>query len=92
MVLILDDALSSIDNHIASKILKNILELRKDKTTIFITHKLQIIENADQILVMNNFKIVEQGTHKELLEDESNFIYKQLWNKDSSLIKKGAKS
>ena len=92
VVLILDDALSSIDNHIASKILKNILELRKDKTTIFITHKLQIIENADQILVMNNFKIVEQGTHKELLEDESNFIYKQLWNKDSSLIKKGAKS
>ena len=86
-ILILDDALSSIDDHIASNILTNINELRKGKTTIFITHKLKIIQSSESIFVMDNFKIAEQGRHQELLNsDNENSLYKKLWFKDSSLI------
>lgn len=88
-ILILDDSLSSIDDHIASKILSNIHELRKGKTTIFITHKLQITQNAENIFVMDKFNIVEQGPHEDLLSSpREDSVYKQLWFKASHLIKK----
>jgi ATP-binding cassette, subfamily B, multidrug efflux pump len=76
-ILILDDALSSLDNESSEKILKNILEIRKNKTTIFITHKIKIIYNMDLILVMDKNKVVEQGNHKELYLKE-NSIYRDL--------------
>jgi ATP-binding cassette, subfamily B, multidrug efflux pump len=74
-ILILDDALSSLDDSTAEEILSNILNKRKNKTTIFITHKIGIIENFDQILVMDKLKIVEAGTHEELLNKN---LYRQL--------------
>jgi ATP-binding cassette, subfamily B, multidrug efflux pump len=74
-ILILDDALSSLDDNTAKEILSKILIKRKNKTTIFITHKIGIIENFDQILVMDKLKIVEAGTHEELLNKN---LYRQL--------------
>lgn len=65
-VLILDDAFSSLDNQSAKQILENIQEIRKGKTTIFITHKVQITEFSDRIFVMDKFKIVEAGSFEEL--------------------------
>ncbi len=59
-ILILDDALSSVDNAISSEIFNNITELRKEKTTIFITHKPEIAQLCDRILVMENLKIVKE--------------------------------
>ncbi len=75
-ILIMDDALSSLDNSSSALILKNILELRKGRTTVFVTHKIPIVKDMDQILVMDEFKIVESGTHKQLMEKES--LYKNL--------------
>lgn len=77
-ILILDDALSSVDNDTASKIFHNIQEMRLGKTTIFITHKIHAIKEADQIIAMDKMKIVESGKHDELIKLESG-IYKMLW-------------
>ena len=87
-VLILDDALSSVDDKVADHILKNLRELRQTKTTIFITHKLKILESFDRIFVMDNFRIVQEGTHQELLkQDLEQNVYRSLWNKDHIEVK-----
>jgi ATP-binding cassette subfamily B protein len=75
-VIIFDDAFSSLDNISTSNILKNILELRKGKTTIFITHKIQITELMDRIFVMDNFSIVEEGDYEYLKENGT--LFKEL--------------
>lgn len=77
-VLILDDALSSVDNKTATQILEN-LQREKGKTTIFITHQLSAVQNADRILVMEDGKIVQSGNHDELFNQEG--LYKSLWQK-----------
>lgn len=76
-ILILDDALSSIDDKTAALILENISKLRSGKTTIFITHKISILEDFDQIYVMDKFKIVEHGVHNDLISEDG--VYKTLW-------------
>jgi ATP-binding cassette subfamily B protein len=75
-ILILDDALSSVDNKTATNILEN-LKTEQGKTIIFITHQLSAVKNADRILVMDKGKIVQMGTHKELLENKG--LYQTLW-------------
>lgn len=75
-ILILDDALSSVDNKTATNILEN-LKTEQGKTIIFITHQLSAVKNADRILVMDKGKIVQMGTHKELLENKGQ--YQTLW-------------
>ncbi len=77
-ILILDDALSSVDNKTATQILEN-LRQERDKTVIFITHQMSAAQNADRILVMENGKIVQMGSHEELLAQEG--LYKSLWQK-----------
>lgn len=75
-ILILDDALSSVDNKTATQILEN-LKQEKDKTTIFITHQLSAVQNADRIFVMEGGKIVQMGTHQELFNQVG--LYQRLW-------------
>ena len=77
-ILILDDALSSVDNKTATQILDN-LQAERGKTVIFITHQLSAVQNADQILVMEEGKIVQAGNHEELFAEEG--LYKSLWEK-----------
>lgn len=77
-ILILDDALSSVDNKTATQILDN-LKREKGKTIIFITHQLSAVQNADQILVMENGKIVQSGKHEDLFTQDG--LYKSLWQK-----------
>ncbi len=77
-ILILDDALSSVDNQTATKIFHNIQENRLGKTTIFITHKIHAIKDADQIIAMDKMQIVESGKHDELMNNQAG-IYKMLW-------------
>ena len=75
-ILILDDALSSVDNKTATQILEN-LKTEQDKTVIFITHQLSAVTNADRIFVMEDGKIVQNGTHQQLINQSG--LYQSLW-------------
>jgi ATP-binding cassette subfamily B protein len=66
-ILILDDSLSAVDTYTEEKILQNLRKIRKDRTTLIVSHRISTIKDADLICVMKNGKIVEQGCHEELL-------------------------
>lgn len=70
-VLILDEATSSLDSGIEKQVQAALAELRRNRTTIIIAHRLSTIEDADRIVVMNEGRIVETGTHTALLEKNS---------------------
>ncbi|MGK7937258.1 MAG: ABC transporter ATP-binding protein [Xenococcaceae cyanobacterium] len=76
-VLILDDALSSVDNQTATQILSNLSDEREKKTVIFISHQLSAASTADRIVVIDKGKIVQSGNHQELLNIPG--LYKNLW-------------
>lgn len=65
-ILILDDALSAVDARTEQRIINHIKDNREGKTTIIITHRLSAVHHADKIIVLDNGKIVEEGSHKEL--------------------------
>ncbi|WP_423188853.1 ABC transporter ATP-binding protein [Alkalibacterium sp. f15] len=67
-ILILDDSLSAVDAKTEQKIIQNIQDVRKGKTTIISTHRLSAVKNADEIVVLDNGRIVERGTHDELIQ------------------------
>ena len=67
-ILILDDALSSVDTQTEERILERLTEEMRDRTAILISHRISTVKSADQILVLNDGMIVERGTHAELLE------------------------
>ncbi|MEH2324053.1 MAG: ABC transporter ATP-binding protein [Nostoc sp.] len=77
-VLILDDALSSVDNQTATQILKNLSGGTVRKTVIFITHQLSAAAAADRIFVMEKGIIVQTGNHLQLLQQEG--LYRTLWS------------
>ncbi|MFC7364387.1 MULTISPECIES: ABC transporter ATP-binding protein [Bhargavaea] len=67
-ILILDDSLSAVDAKTETAIIENIRQGRQDKTTIITTHRLSAIEHADWIIVLEDGKVTEEGTHDSLLE------------------------
>jgi ATP-binding cassette subfamily B multidrug efflux pump len=77
-VLILDDALSSVDNQTATAILHNLSGGTQKKTVIFITHQLSAAAAADRIFVMEKGRIVQIGTHSDLVQKEG--LYRILWS------------
>jgi ATP-binding cassette subfamily B multidrug efflux pump len=78
-ILILDDALSSVDTHTEDKILNHLREIMRGRTTIFISHRVSTVRNADRIAVLHSGRVVELGTHEELLD--RNGYYTELYNK-----------
>lgn len=78
-ILILDDALSAVDTETEEKILQNLEKHSKDITTLIVTHRVSSAKNADQIIVLDNGKIVEQGTHDELINTAG--YYSELYQK-----------
>ena len=78
-ILILDDALSSVDTHTEDKILNHLREIMQGRTTIFISHRVSTVRNADMIAVLHSGRIVETGTHDQLLA--LNGYYTDLYNK-----------
>ncbi|HOO28422.1 MAG TPA: ABC transporter ATP-binding protein, partial [Lachnospiraceae bacterium] len=81
-MLILDEATSSIDTRTEVKIQSAFQKLMKGKTSFIVAHRLSTIRNADMILVMKNGRIIEQGTHEALLEQ--NGFYNELYNSQYS--------
>ena len=67
-ILILDDALSSVDAQTEEQILKNLTKVMQNRTSIVISHRIVAVENCDFIIVMDDGKIVEKGNHRELLK------------------------
>jgi ATP-binding cassette subfamily B multidrug efflux pump len=78
-ILILDDALSSVDTHTEDKILNHLREIMRGRTTIFISHRVSTVRNADAIAVLHQGRIVELGTHDQLIA--RNGYYTDLYNK-----------
>ncbi|TCD11075.1 ABC transporter ATP-binding protein [Pedobacter frigidisoli] len=77
-ILIFDDCLSAVDTKTEEEILQNLGKLMNGKTSILIAHRISTIKNADKILVLDDGKIIEQGTHNELLS--LNGSYTELYN------------
>jgi subfamily B ATP-binding cassette protein MsbA len=69
-VLILDEATSSLDTKSERRIQAALAQLMKDRTTLVIAHRLSTVENADQIIVLDEGRVVESGTHRELLDQD----------------------
>jgi len=78
-ILILDDALSSVDTNTEDHILRHLAEVMRGRTTIFISHRVSTVRNADRIAVLHGGRIVEYGTHDELIA--RNGYYTDLHNK-----------
>src|SRR5690606_18404113 len=78
-LLILDDALSAVDGKTEAKIITNLRKEREGKTTIITTHRLSAVENAQWIIVLEDGKIIEEGTHKDLLK--MNGWYKEQYDR-----------
>ena len=76
-MLILDEATSNVDTQTERRIQDAMIELMKNKTCFIIAHRLSTIQNADNILVVRDGDIVEQGTHAELMQKGG--FYKQLY-------------
>ena len=80
-IIVLDDALASVDNKTASAILQTIKN-QYSKTVLMISHQLSAAAACDRILVMNDGKIVQEGTHQFLIKNEG--LYKSMWEREKA--------
>ncbi|WP_417672137.1 ABC transporter ATP-binding protein [Roseibium sp.] len=81
-ILVLDEATSALDSEVEAAIQENLTELMNGKTVIAIAHRLSTIAAMDRLIVMNEGRIVQQGTHRELLRAKDG-LYAQLWARQS---------
>jgi ATP-binding cassette subfamily B protein len=84
-ILILDDSFSAVDTNTEEVILKNLKEFMRNRTSIIISHRISTVKDADNIVVLADGKIAEQGTHDELVELNGLYAdlhYKQLLEKE----------
>lgn len=81
-ILIFDDTLSALDNRTSEKLIENIKELSDEKTCIIISNKVSDVKYSDIIIVLDNGRIVERGTHEELIRNKG--IYSEFYNQQST--------
>jgi|TARA_R100000479_G_scaffold51000_3_gene24093 ATP-binding cassette subfamily B protein len=81
-ILLFDDCLSAVDTETEEEILNNLHEISRDKTTIIVSHRISSAKNADKIIVLDEGKIIQQGTHNQLVNQEG--YYKELYAKQLS--------
>ena len=86
-ILIFDDSLSAVDTETDAAIRKALHELSKTTTTFIITQRVASAQQADQILILENKKITQRGTHEELIQQEG--LYKRIYEIQSSMKKEG---
>lgn len=78
-ILLLDDCLSAVDTETEEEILQNLQKVSQNKTTIIVSHRVSSVKNADKIIVMEEGKIIQEGTHNQLISMDG--YYKELYNK-----------
>ncbi|OAB75704.1 ABC transporter ATP-binding protein [Cochleicola gelatinilyticus] len=78
-ILLFDDCLSAVDTETEEEIIQNIHKISANKTTIIVSHRISSAKNADKIIVLDDGKIIQQGTHNELVNTEG--YYKELYSK-----------
>ena len=81
-ILLFDDCLSAVDTETEEEILQNLHEISQDKTTIIVSHRISSAKNANKIIVLDEGKIIQQGTHNQLVNQEG--YYKELYAKQLS--------
>ena len=84
-ILLFDDCLSAVDTETEEAILNNLYEICKDKTTIIVSHRISSAKNADRILIIEDGKITQQGSHNQLINQEgyyASLYLKQLSEKE----------
>lgn len=81
-ILLLDDCLSAVDTETEETILNNLLEFCKNKTTIIVSHRVSSAKNADKIIILEEGKIIQQGSHNQLLNQDG--YYRELYLKQLS--------
>jgi ATP-binding cassette subfamily B protein len=81
-ILLLDDCLSAVDTETEEQILNNLLDISKNKTTIIVSHRVSSAKNADQIIILEEGEIIQQGSHNQLINVEG--YYKELYFKQLS--------
>jgi ATP-binding cassette subfamily B protein len=81
-ILLFDDCLSAVDTETEEKILTNLLEISKEKTTIIVSHRISSAKNADKIIILDEGRILQQGSHNQLVNQEG--YYKELYYKQLS--------
>lgn len=77
-VLLLDDCLSAVDTETEERILNNLKDIAQKKTTLIVTHRVSSAKNADKIVILNDGEILEEGSHKQLMQ--KNGYYADLYN------------
>ena len=78
-ILLLDDCLSAVDNETENEILNNLNKITKNRTTLIVSHRISSVKNADHIIVLELGKIIQQGTHNQLIGKDG--YYKALYEK-----------
>lgn len=78
-ILLFDDCLSAVDTETEEEILQNLFKISKDKTTIIVSHRISSVKNANKIIVLDEGKIIQKGSHEELVN--INGYYKELYSK-----------
>jgi ATP-binding cassette subfamily B multidrug efflux pump len=81
-ILLFDDCLSAVDTETEEAILNNLFEICKDKTTIIVSHRVSSAKNADKIIILENGKIIQQGSHNQLINEKG--YYAALYQKQLS--------
>ena len=81
-ILLFDDSLSAVDTETEEEILNNLFKISKNKTTIIVSHRISSVKNADKIIILEDGRVVQRGTHQQLVNQEG--YYKELYLKQLS--------